>query len=77
MLWVAPLLRQSDLLNDAAIAAGLGKVVAHFPSCRHTVDTPVLVSTHQVYEGISSRGTPPSSNAQMSWPCAPINEIFS
>lgn len=32
---------------------------------------------HQVYEGMSSLGTPPSSNAQMSLPCAPISEIFS
>jgi hypothetical protein len=64
-------------LKLEAKAAGLGNVVAHRPSCRQTLDTPVFVSVHQVYEGISSLGTPPSSNAQMSLPCAPISEIFS
>jgi hypothetical protein len=43
------LVRQSVRLKVAASAAGLGKAAAHRPSARPTVDTPVLVSVHQVY----------------------------
>ena len=48
VLWVSPLRRQSERLKLEASAAGLGNVVAHRPSCRQTLDTPVFVSVHHV-----------------------------
>ena len=48
VLWTSPFARHSDRLNDAAITAGDGKVVAHLPGAMQTVETPVLVSVHQV-----------------------------